>query len=121
MRLTGTRGEIIGFQIVSEDGTVLQAVNFDYGFTLSSLKDGVDLLKIHGKLYLSFNGRSNDSSAVLLCSIDSANSVVRVMSMEKVSSVPTRSYDLSGRHTKGEQGINIIRMGDGTTKKVLVR
>ena len=44
-----------------------------------------------------------------------------MMSMEKVSSVPTRSYNLSGRQTKGEKGINIIRMSDGTTKKVLVR
>lgn len=31
----------------------------------------------------------------------------------------TESYTLDGRRTIGEKGINIIRMSDGTTRKVL--
>jgi len=39
--------------------------------------------------------------------------------MEKVSA--TKSYNLSGRPSNGEKGINIIRLSDGTIKKVLVK
>ena len=117
-RYTSTNNSIIGFQIVSEDGTVLQTVNFDGDFTLpDNGKGDVDLLKIHSKLYLCFNGYTS----CLLYSIDSATSSVRMMTMEKVSSVATGTYSLSGRATRGEKGVNIIRMSDGTTKKVLVQ
>ena len=119
---SGTTNSIIGFQIVSEDGKVLQTVNFDGNFRLNgSGKGEVDLLKIHGKLYLTFEGYDDNSGAILLYSINPATSSVRMMTMEKVSSVATRSYNLSGRATRGEKGVNIIRMSDGTTKKVLVQ
>jgi len=117
-RYTSTNNSIIGFQIVSEDGTVLQTVNFDGDFTLpDNGKGDVDLLKIHSKLYLCFNGYTS----CLLYSIDSATSSVRMMTMENLSSVPAGGYNLSGRLTRGEKGVNIIRMSDGTTKKVLVK
>ena len=117
-RYTSTNNSIIGFQIVSEDGTVLQTVNFDGDFTLpDNGKGDVDLLKIHSKLYLCFNGYTS----CLLYSIDSATSSVRMMTMENLSSVPAGGYNLSGRLTRGEKGVNIIHMSDGTTKKVLVK
>ena len=117
-RYTSTNNSIIGFQIVSEDGTVLQTVNFDGDFTLpDNGKGDVDLLKIHSKLYLCFNGYTS----CLLYSIDSATSSVRMMTMENLSSVPAGGYNLSGRLTRSEKGVNIIRMSDGTTKKVLVK
>ena len=121
-KTTSTGTKVTGFQIVSEDGTVIETINFDGGFRYRyNGSDGVDLLKVNGKLYLSVEGETDKSLAVLIYSIDPAKSTVRMMSMEKVSSVPTRSYNLSGRPTKGEKGINIVRMSDGTTKKVLVR
>lgn len=117
-----TDNSMIGFQIVSEDGKVLQTVNFDGGFHASSSgKYNAQLLKIHGKLYLTFEGYVDNSGAILLYSINPATSSVRMMTMEKVSSVATGTYSLSGRATRGEKGVNIIRMSDGTTKKVLVQ
>ena len=119
-RDTYTNTSMIGFQIVSEDGTVLQTVNFDNGFRTTPSKK-TQLLKINDKLHLCFEGYTDNSSAILLYSINPTASSVRMMKMEKVSSVATGTYSLSGRAIRGEKGVNIIRMSDGTTKKVLVQ
>lgn len=121
LKFTWTDAVVTGFKVVSETGNVLQTINFENGFHTTdtySITD-VDLLRINGKLYLCFDGYIDDSDAVLLYSIDSTTNGVHMMTMEKVSS--TRRYNLSGRPTNGEKGINIIRMSDGTTKKVLVK
>lgn len=56
-------GKISGFQVVNEDGAVLQTINFDGNFVMSYSKDdNGDLLRIHGKLYLAFYGRVIDES-----------------------------------------------------------
>lgn len=48
----GTRPS--GFQVVSEDGSVLQTVNFDGSFVGGQYDP--NLIRIHGKLYLAFSG-----------------------------------------------------------------
>ena len=121
LKFTWTDAVVTGFKVVSETGNVLQTINFENGFhtTDTYSTTDVDLLRINGKLYLCIDGYIDDSDAVLLYSIESTTNGVRMMTMEKVSS--TRRYNLNGRLTNGEKGINIIRMSDGTTKKVLVK
>jgi hypothetical protein len=73
---TWTNAVMTGIQVVSETGTVIQAINFPNGFkSYSDSKNDVDLIKINGKLYISISGYDADgSNAVLLCSIGTAES-----------------------------------------------
>lgn len=121
MKEAWSNANVTGFKVVSETGAILQTVNFENGFYIDDLsKMEVDLLKINGKLYLSFEGYTDDIyKAFLIYSIESTTNGVRMMTMEKVSA--TKSYNLSGRPSNGEKGINIIRLSDGTIKKVLVK
>lgn len=75
-RYTWTRAVLIGVQVVSETGAILQTINFPDGFKSgSSSKNDIDLIKINGKLYLEFGGYdANGSRATLLCSIGTAES-----------------------------------------------
>lgn len=118
VRSTYTSLSTTGFNIVSETGAILQTTNFENGFIPSS--DRPHLLKINGKLYLCFFGQVDDSSAFLVYTIDSSTSSVRMMSMEKTST-PAATYNLKGQHTNGSKGINIVRMTNGTTKKIIVK
>jgi len=70
-RNTWTNAIMTGIQVVSETGAVIQTINFPNGFKSSNYsKNGADLIKINGKLYLSIEGKdANDSDAILLCSI----------------------------------------------------
>lgn len=121
MKEAWSNANVTGFKVVSETGAILQTVNFENGFYIDDLsKMEVDLLKINGKLHLSFEGYTDDNyKAFLIYSIESTTNGVRMMTMEKVSA--TKSYNLSGRPSNGEKGINIIRLSDGTIKKVLVK
>lgn len=121
MKEAWSNANVTGFKVVSETGAILQTVNFENGFYIDDLsKMEVDLLKINGKLHLSFEGCIDDYyKAFLIYSIESTTNGVRMMTMEKVSA--TKSYNLSGRPSNGEKGINIIRLSDGTIKKVLVK
>ena len=121
MKEAWSNANVTGFKVVSETGAILQTVNFENGFYIDDLsKMEVDLLKINGKLHLSFEGCTDDNyKAFLIYSIESTTNGVRMMTMEKVSA--TKSYNLSGRPSNGEKGINIIRLSDGTIKKVLVK
>ena len=49
-------GRCSGFQVVNEDGSVLQTVNFDGSFVGGGSPEDTDLIRIHGKLYLVFYG-----------------------------------------------------------------
>ena len=75
VRITWTSAVLTGVQVVSETGAVLQTINFPDGFKSgSSSKNDIDLIKINGKLYLSFGGYdANGSKATLLCSIGIAS------------------------------------------------
>jgi hypothetical protein len=121
MKEAWSNANVTGFKVVSETGAILQTVNFENGFYIDDLsKMEVDLLKINGKLHLSFEGCTDDNyKAFLIYSIESTTNGVRMMTMEKVSA--TKSYNLSGRPSNGDKGINIIRLSDGTIKKVLVK
>ena len=109
---------IVGFKIVSETGNVLSTVNFEEGFEVYDLK--FDLILINGKRYLSITGNSSYPKRVYyIYSIESEAASVSMKSVQRVA-VSAR-YTLDGRRTQGERGINIIRMEDGTVKKVFVK
>ena len=109
---------IVGFKIVSETGNVLSTVNFEEGFGVYDLK--FDLILINGKRYLSISGNSSYPKRVYyIYSIESEATSVSMKSVQRVA-VSAR-YTLDGRRTQGERGINIIRMEDGTVKKVFVK
>ena len=109
---------IVGFKIVSETGNVLSTVNFEEGFEVYDLK--FDLILINGKRYLSITGNSSYPKRVYyIYSIESEATSVSMKSVQRVA-VSAR-YTLDGRRTQGERGINIIRMEDGTVKKVFVK
>lgn len=113
---------MIGFNIVSETGNILKTVNFVNSFTIEQQNYFVeyhDLMKINGKLYLCFHGKLGDSWANLIYAITPSTSGIRMMKMEKSSTIAT--YNLKGQRTNGSKGINIVRMSDGTTKKILVK
>lgn len=66
---------ITGFQVVQEDGTVIQTVNFDGGF-LANFSSGL-LYRINGKLYLIFEGYVLDTSS------NSRRSAVLIYELER--------------------------------------
>mgnify|MGYP007056158365 FL=1 len=122
-------GRMNGFQIVSEDGTVLQTVNFDGNFVMyNSMDEEADLLRINGKLYLSFYGHVIDEpnntmrEATLIYELDRQSSQVRKV-MEHVGDVTVtpRVADRSEQITvelNDEGGIREIQVvnGNGQTE-----
>lgn len=72
---TSYRAACTGFDIVSEDGTVLQSIDFAVG----TLDEGGDILKINGKYYLIFYTyeHSEDSYYSLVYSIDKGSTAVQ--------------------------------------------
>ncbi len=116
-----------GFQVMSEDGTVLQTVQFDGNFVMRSYTSA-SLLRIHGKLYLAFEGyvldvaNSNMRQASLVYAFDRQSSQVRKV-MEQVGDVVVtpRVADRSEQITvelNDEGGIREIQVlnGNGQTE-----
>lgn len=117
-KVTSSGMNIVGFKIVSETGNVLSTVNFEEGFGVYDLK--FDLILINGKRYLGISSNSSYPKRVYyIYSIESEATSVSMKSVQRVA-VSAR-YTLDGRRTQGERGINIIRMEDGTVKKVFVK
>lgn len=82
------RAACTGFDIVSEDGTVLQSVDFAVG----TLNEGGDILKLNGKYYLMFYTyeSAEDSYYSLVYSIDKgATSVQQVGEPRRISVRPS--------------------------------
>ena len=111
-----------GFQVVSEDGTVLQTVNFDGNFVMRY--DEMGMLRINGKLYLSFEGNVIDEPnnsmrrASLIYELDRQSSQIRKV-MEHVSDVTVtpRVADRSDQITvelNDEGGIREIMVVNGS-------
>ncbi|MBQ9357540.1 MAG: hypothetical protein IJT98_09685 [Prevotella sp.] len=99
-------GRTTGFQVVSEDGTVLQTINFDGNFIASRYSENVDLIRIHGKVYLQFDGYVFDEpnntmrDATLIYSIDpSTNQIRKVMEQVGQISVSPRVADRNSQIT----------------------
>lgn len=122
---TSTSAKMTGFKIMSETGAILQTVTFDDGFYSYSHKSEFDLLKVNGKLYLLFGGYVDEGedrpSAYLIYAIETNSSSASVRKQTMGTASVAARYTLDGRLTNGEKGINIIRMEDGTTKKVFVK
>ena len=117
-KVTSSGKNKVGFKIVSETGNVLSTVNFEEGFEVYDLK--FDLILINGKRYLGISSNSSYPKRVYyIYSIESEATSVSMKSVQRVA-VSAR-YTLDGRRTQGERGINIIRMEDGTVKKVFVK
>ena len=125
LKETRTDVKVTGFKIMSETGAILQTVTFDNGFYFDSNSSKANLLKVNGKHYLYFSGKTDEveggNSAYLIYTIDSNSSSSSVSMKAMDTSSGSARYTLDGRRTNGEKGINIIRMEDGTTKKVFVK
>lgn len=57
----------------------------------------------------------------LQCKGISEDAATSISSVKNVTGTVAERYTLDGRRTNGAKGINIIRINDGTTKKVLVK
>ena len=74
-------GAVVGFQVVSEDGTVLQTVNFDNNFVAN--RYDATVFQINGKLFLSFEGyvlnesKMTRQEAMLFYELDRQSSSIR--------------------------------------------
>ena len=112
---------IIGFRIMSEDGTELQSVEFDFsGSGNKKINDDVMVLKINGKHYLVFEGYDDENSFTIFYRIYPQTNEIKA-----VKSIPASfvgRYTLDGRRQeKMQRGVNIVRQNDGGTKKVLIK
>ena len=108
-----------GFEIVSEDGTVLQTcknVDFDeYG--------PFDIYRMNGKLYLGvpcYSDLRDDDKGDYKCLYKIDKQTTRIKRVAEIP-VPTTRYSVAGYQLPSTQsGVNIVRQEDGTVKKVLV-
>ena len=108
-----------GFEIVSEDGTVLQTcktVDFDeYG--------SFDIYRMNGKLYLGvpcYSDLRDDDKGDYKCLYKIDKQTTRIKRVAEIP-VPTTRYSVAGYQLPSTQsGVNIVRQEDGTVKKVLV-
>lgn len=101
----------VGFRIMSEDGTVLQTISCDD----ASSKDYC-IYKLNDKLYLVMY--NYDAEETVFYKIDQqTTSVNRVKAMPALAKL---IYSLDGRQQPTMQrGVNVVRDGDGTVKKVM--
>lgn len=107
------------FEIVSEDGTVLQTcktVDFDeYG--------SFDIYRMNGKLYLGvpcYSDLRDDDKGDYECLYKIDKQTTRIKRVAEIP-VPTTRYSVAGYQLPSTQsGVNIVRQEDGTVKKVLV-
>ena len=104
-----------GFEIVSEDGTVLQTcktVDFDENGPF-------DIYRMNGKLYLGVPCYS-DLRDDYQCLYKIDKQTTRIKRVAEIP-VPTTRYSVAGYQLPSTQsGVNIVRQEDGTVKKVLV-
>lgn len=114
---------VIGFRIMSEDGTELQNIYLETNDKHPYFDgDNCSILMIKGKIYLKFllkgGGNGNYINPVYL--VDPQTTEVK-----EVKNMPasfTGNYSLDGRRqARMQRGVNILHESDGTTKKVLVK
>lgn len=105
---------MVGFKVVSEDGTTLQTVTFEDGGN----GEIESVMRLNGKYYLVVYVYGSDS--YVFYKIDrQATSVSRVNAMP---AAVTARYSLDGqRLTTPRRGVNIVRRSDGKTEKILVK
>ena len=101
-----------GLRVVSEEGTVLQTVEWEYDSNTQYLN--VNIYKVNDKIYL---GRSHYNGYTFY-RIDPTSS-----SIKKVNDVPASvvaRYSIDGRRqSHSRRGVNILRYSDGTAVKVV--
>lgn len=106
-----------GFRIMSEDGTVLQAIRHD-GYLVSDKE--VWVCKLNDKLYIVANYWNPEGGGreTVFYKIDQ-----QTTSVNRVKAVPASAkliYSLDGRQQPTMQrGVNVVRDGDGAVKKVM--
>lgn len=124
LALEGENGSEDGFQIMSEDGAVLQSVKFEVPDMGRLYIGQVTLIKINDKYYLAIEVDNekdgNFCTYTIFYSITPQTSEIKA-----VKSIPgsfAGQFSLDGRRqAKLQRGVNIVRQSDGTTKKLLVK
>lgn len=71
---------MVGFQIVSSDGTVIRDLDFDSGFVSSSTPNYIYVVTIGNKTYLAFSGYKDGNSCTIFYQIDRQTSEIRRVS-----------------------------------------
>ena len=121
---TATDGHTLNVQTL-DNGDYLFIL---YSMDLNTFKDG-ELLRIpvsanKGDVAKLYNVRYADTEAVSYVGKDAESNVTGISSPQTANGIlPNgKSCDLSGRKlSQMQRGINIVRMKDGTTKKVLIK
>lgn len=104
--------ELKGLRVVSEDGTVLQTVEWEYGDRYQFLN--VKICKMNDKIYLV---RGHDNGYTFYRIDPTSSSIKKVNDMP--ASVVAR-YSVDGRRqSHPRRGVNILRYSDGTAVKVV--
>lgn len=97
---------LVGFQVVSEDGSIIKDITFDNGFQANSAPHYVFIITIGEKTYMAFEGYENETSCTLFYKIDRATS-----SINKVRIAPVQ---MSVSPTIVDRGVPInVTFADG--------
>lgn len=67
---------LVGFQVVSEDGSIIKDITFDNGFQANSAPHYVFIITIGEKTYMAFEGHENETSCTLFYKIDRVTSSI---------------------------------------------
>lgn len=111
--------QVDGVKVISEDGVTLFSIPMEF-----KTDDYIDLniLQIKNKVYLmteDYNG-SDDITYYNFYKLDKQSSSISYI--KSIEASPSKRFSIDGRCLEEpERGINILRMSDGTTRKVLVK
>lgn len=93
---------LAGFQILSENGTVISDITFDSGFEGSSHINPTFVITIGDNVYLAFDGYCNNTSSTIFYKIDKGNT----NNIQKVKIAPS-SMRISPSVAKSGSTINV--------------
>lgn len=100
---------LVGFQVVSEDGSIIKDITFDNGFQANSAPYYVFIITIGDKTYMAFEGYENEASCTLFYKIDRETS--------SISKVKTAPVQMSVSPTIAERGTPInVTFSDGNSE-----
>lgn len=115
----GEKDNLVGFRIMSEDGTELQTIMLDVP-SRDWYDWGIIALNINKKLYFIVVYETSDSNISIVYRINQQTNEIKPVANIPVSFAGRYSVD-GQRLTKAQRGINIVRKDDGTVSKVLVK
>lgn len=75
---------LVGFQVVSEDGSIIKDITFDNGFQANSAPQYVFIITIGEKTYMAFEGYENETSCTLFYKIERETSSIKKVQVAPV-------------------------------------